>query len=405
MSDSASSAPAEVAQLPKTVDGLLAAAAATAGLDDLGDRHFMTGLSTLVEALPREAQLNAMGEMMVYGGIINLLVNRLRYVRDIKVHPQILQEKIVKPIIVLGLPRTGTTKLQRVLSADPQVQRMDYWRITNPAPFPGEEWGKPKARIEAAQAVEQMLAAQFPGWMARHPTEALEPDEELHLMHGSFECMISWLFARVPTYYDYISRCDQRPMYRHLHTQMQYLQWQEGGARARPWIMKSPVHSGHLDTLLETFPDAVLVHCHRDVQKILPSIASLIEQARRIGSDHVDTRVLGDEMLEYWGKSLDRYLEVRETLPTDRIMDVQFEEVVGDVVGVIRRIYERAGRELTPTAQAAFEEKHQSQPEHHWGEYSYSADDYGYTPEIINQRFAKYRQRFIATDSKESLSA
>ena len=164
-------------EIPKTVDGLLAAATAQAGLDDFGDRHFITGLSKFIESANDDAQLNPLGEQMVYGGILNLLINRLRYVQDIKDHPEILSEKIIKPIIILGLPRTGTSKLQRVLSADPEVQRMDYWRTINPAPFPDEEPGHPKGRIEAALAVEEMLSTQFPGWMARHPTEALEPDE------------------------------------------------------------------------------------------------------------------------------------------------------------------------------------------------------------------------------------
>ena len=381
--------------IPKTVPGLLAAASAATGLHDFGDRHFMTGLTRLVESLPQDAQLNAMGEMMVYGGLLNMLINRLRYIRDITQHPEILDEKIVKPIIILGLPRTGTSKLQRVLSADPQVQRMDYWRVTNPAPFPDEEPGNPVGRIEAAKAVEQMLITQYPGWMARHPTEALEPDEELHLMQGSFECMISWLFARTPSFYAYIEQCDQRPMYRHLHAQMQYLQWQDGGARGRPWICKSPVHINALDVLLETFPDAVLVHCHRDLQKVLPSFASLIESARQIGSDHVDPKVVGSEMLDYWATALDRYLVEREKLPADRILDVRFEEVVGDIVDVIRRIYQRAGRTMTPEALAAFRNYDITRPDHHWGSYTYSADDYGYTPELIDRRFSAYRERFI----------
>ena len=385
-------------ELPRTVDGLLAAAQSVAGLDDFGDRYFLKGLNALVNGLENEARLNEMGVQINFGGIINLLVNRLRYVRDVKQNPEILEEQIVQPIVILGLPRTGTTKLQRILSADPQVQSMLYWRTINPAPFPGEQPGNPAARIEAALAVEKMLAEQFPGWMARHPTEALEPDEELHLMQGSFECLISWLFARMPSYYNYISHCDQRPMYRHLYAQMQYLQWQDGGGRGRPWVMKTPVHTGSLDVLLETFPDAVLVHCHRDVQKILPSIASLIEQARRISSDHVDTKIIGDEMLDYWGTSVDRYLEVRAQLPKDRIMDVQFEEVVGDVVDVIRRIYARAGREPPQDTIEKFKTKERSQPEHHWGSYTYSAEDYGYTPEKIDQRFAKYRSQFIAVD-------
>ncbi|WP_293371873.1 sulfotransferase [Nevskia sp.] len=380
---------------PKTVDGLLAAAAATAGLDDFGDRHFITGLTRFIDDLPAHGRLNAMGEALIYGGTINILVNRLRYVRDVGLHPEILAEKIVKPIIVLGLPRTGTSKLQRVLSADPGVQRLDYWRLINPAPFPDEEPGNPKGRIDAALAVEQMFATQYPGWMARHPTEALEPDEELHLMHGSFECMISWLFARAPNYYDYISHCDQLPMYQHLHRQMQYLQWQDGGARGRPWIMKSPVHINALPELLATFPDAVLVHCHRDLQKVLPSFASLIEEARKIASNHVDPKVVGAEMFDYWATALDRYLIAREALAEDRIMDVPFEDVVGDIVEVIGRIYARAGRTLTPEAVAAFRDYDRTRPEHHWGTYSYSAASYGYTPELIDRRFAAYRERFI----------
>lgn len=395
----------EAASLPKTVDGLLAAACAAAGLTDFGDTHFLQGLTCFVNDLPEHAQLNDIGAQMVYGGIINLLVNRLRYVRDIRLHPEILDEKIVKPIVILGLPRTGTTKLQRVMSADPQVQRLDYWRQINPAPFPDEMPGNPKGRIEAALAVEHLLTTRFPGWMARHPTEAMEPDEELHLMQGSFECIVSWLFARCPNYYQHIMQCDQRPMYRHLHAQMQYLQWQDGGGRGRPWIMKSPCHTGSVDALLAVFPDAVLVHCHRDIQKILPSIAALIEEARRIHSDHCDRKVLGDDMLDYWGRSVDRYMQFRETLPEGQILDLQFEEVVNDVIGSIERIYAKAGRTVTPEAVTAFNEYEARRPDHHFGSYTYSAADYDYTPERIDARFAAYRKRFITRSAASKKEA
>lgn len=389
----------ETASPLRTVQGLLAAAAAETGLEDYGDRHFVTGLSALLEALPREAALNVVGDQMVYGGIHRLLCNRLRYVQDIKTHPEILDEKIVQPIIILGLPRTGTSKLQRVLSADPLVQRLDFWRTINPAPFPGEEPGHPQARIEAALVVEQTLATMFPGWMARHPMEALEPDEELHIMDGSFECVISWLFSRVPSYYAYIRHCDPRPMYRYLHAMLQYLQWQDGGARGRPWIMKSPVHIGELPTLLQTFPDAIIVHCHRDVREVIPSFASLIEEGRKIGSDHVDPVEVGRDMCEYWALALDRYLIERDKLPPDRILDFHFEEIRGDVVAVIRRIYAAAGRVLTPEAVAAFKDYEARRPEHHFGTYEYSAEQYGYVPQQIDRRFAAYRARFIGKET------
>ncbi|WP_421793706.1 sulfotransferase family protein [Hydrocarboniphaga effusa] len=393
MSETTAAAVAEASA--HSIDGLLATAAQATGLSDYGDRHFIKGLTALVNALPREAALNAIGEQMVYGGIVRLLSNRLRYVADAKHHPSILEERIEKPIIILGLPRTGTSKLQRVMSADPGVQRLEFWRALNPAPFPGEKPGDPAARIEAGLLVENTLSTLFPGWMARHPMEAREPDEELHIMDMSFECVIAWLFSRVPSYYAYIQRCDPRPTYRLLHAMLQYLQWQDGGGRGRPWIMKSPVHIGDLATLIETFPDAVIVHCHRDPKKVIPSFASLIEEGRRMGSDRVDPVEIGRDMFMHWADQIDRNLSAREKLPSDRIIDVRFEDIRSDVIGVIRRIYESAGRTVTPDAISGFESYDARRPEHHWGRYEYTAEHYGLNLDEIDERFTEYRRRFI----------
>lgn len=382
------------AELPTTVPDLLAAARATAGLQDFGDPHFMQGLTILIDGFRNEARLNALGEQLAYGGALNMLINKLRCVRDVKAHPEILDEKITRPIVILGLPRTGTTKLQRILSADPQAQGMLYWKMMNPAPFPDEQPGQPQGRVEAAQAAVAMLSENFPGFIARHPTEALQPDEEVLLMQGSFEHTVSWLFARSTRFYDYAMSCDPRPQYRFLHSQMQYLQWQDGGARGRHWVLKSPCHTGFIDTLLETFPDAVLVHCHRDVNQLLPSIAGLVEAMRRIHSDHVDRQVLGAEMLDYFGRGMDRYLDKRGQLAPDRILHVRYEDVLDDALGVVRRIYDRAGLVLTAEAAKRITEWEEQRPPHYLGSYSYSAADYGYGADTINRRFAEYGERF-----------
>lgn len=387
-------AAAAAVDVPKTVPDLLAAARAMAGLDDFGDPHFMKGLSVLIDGFRNEARLNPMGEQLAFGGVLNMLVNRLRYVRDVKAHPEILEEKITKPIVILGLPRTGTTKLLRLLATDPQTQSMVYWRMMNPAPFPDEAPGQPRGRIEAAQAAVAMLTEQFPGFVARHPTEALEPDEEVLLMQGSFEHVVTWLFARMPSFYDHAMNGDLHPQYRYLRSQMQYLQWQDGGARGRSWVLKSPCHTGFIDVLLETFPDAVLVHCHRDVNQLLPSIAGLVEEMRRIHSDHVDRKVLGDEMLDYFGRLMDRYLVLRDALPAQRVIDVRYEDVIHDALGVIRKVYDRAGRVLTPEVAARIAAWEEKRPPHYLGTYSYSAADYGYGADTIDRRFAAYGERF-----------
>jgi hypothetical protein len=385
---------AAAASLTKTVAGLLDAARAATGLEDFGDPHFMKGLSVLVDGFNHEARLSARGEQMAFGALLNMLVNKLRYVRDVRRHPEILEEKITRPIVILGLPRTGTTKLLRILGTDPQAQAMFYWRMLNPAPFPDEAPGDPRGRIEAAQAAVAMLTEHFPGFIARHPTEALQPDEEVLLMQGSFEHVVTWLFARMPSFYDHAMNGDPRPQYRYLLSQMQYLQWQDGGARGRPWVLKSPCHTGFVDVLLETFPDAVLVHCHRDVNELLPSIAGLVEEMRRIHSDHVDRQQLGDDMLGYFGRLMDRYLVLRDALPAERIIDVRYSEVLHDAAGVVRRIYEHLGRTLTPENARRIATWEEERPPHYLGHYRYSKADYGYGRDTIDRRFAAYNARF-----------
>lgn len=382
--------------LPKTAPDILAAARAIAGLSDFGETPFMEGFNKVVAGFNEEAQLSPLGEQLAFGGLINMLVNKLRYVRDTRNHPEILQEKIAGPIVVLGLPRTGTTKLQRILSADNQTQAMLYWRMMNPAPFANEQPGNPEGRIQAAEEAVAMLAEHFPGFMARHPTEAQQPDEEVLLMQGSFQCEVTWMFARMPSFYDYCMAADPVHRYRYLHSQMQYLQWQDGGARGRPWVLKSPCHTGVLDSLLKVFPDAVLVHCHRDVSDVIPSMSGLMEHMRLIHSASVDPLVIGPELLDYFGEGMDRYLQFRSTLPADRILDISFVDVLHRSVEVVEQIYQKAGLTFNDASRAAIAAFEAERPRHQFGSYTYSAADYGVSTDMITKRFAQYSQQFAA---------
>ena len=380
--------------IPKTLQGVMEAARSLAGLDDFGETHFVDALSRLLHGFAHEARLSPLGEQLAYGGVVNMLVNRLRYVRDVKVHPEILRERIERPIVILGLPRTGTTKLQRILSTSPQALPMMYWRMMNPAPFPDEEPGKPIARIQAARDAVQMITEKFPDFVARHPTEAEVPDEEVLLMQGSFQCVVTWLFARMPSFYDFSMSTDPVPMYRFLHGQQQYMQWQQGGAQGRSWVMKSPCHTGVLDSLLKVFPDAVLVHCHRKVEEVIPSMSGLTDAMRGIYSDRVDRKIIGPEMLDYFGTMMDRYLQVRETLPADRVLDVHYKEIVHKANDVIARIYERAGRTLDAETLREVAQFEEARPQHYLGAYSYTASDYGLDQDMARTRFEAYRRRF-----------
>jgi NAD(P)-dependent dehydrogenase (short-subunit alcohol dehydrogenase family) len=380
---------------PLAVDDLLAAGTSETGLEDYGDRRFVEGLRIFTEALRSEAHLNQIGHLMMAGDLVRMLTNRLRFERDVAKHPEIRDEEIVAPIIIVGLPRTGTSKLQRMMSQDPEVQRLDIWKLLNPAPFPGEQPGNPQPRIDFGLVVERTLSQQFPDYMARHPTEALEPDEELLLMEMSFECAVSSLRTRTPSHRAFVESCDPRETYAYMKSMLQYLQWQDGGHRGRPWIMKSPVHIGHLETLLEFFPDATIVHCHRDPREVIPSFASLIESARRIGSDDIDLQEVGQDMLEFWATQLDRNLEARQRVDTSRIIDVSYERIRDDALGVIAEVYATAGRELTPETEAAFIAYESRRPQGHFGRHEYTPEQFGLDLTRIDERFRDYRDRFI----------
>jgi hypothetical protein len=386
--------PAGPQAIPFYVEDLMTAARAETELSDFGDLGFTTGLDVLCKSLRTEANLHEGGVIGQGQELLRLLINRLRYINDVKKHPEILQEKIIAPIVVVGLPRTGTSKLQRVMSGDPGVQRLDVWRLLNPAPFPDEEAGKPEGRIAFAKVVEDTFRTQFPGWMARHPMEAEEPDEELFIMEMSFESTVSAMLARAPTFFEYSMNCDPRPTYKILFEMMQYLQWQDGGSKGRPWIMKSPVHIGYMDILFEFFPDATVVHCHRDPLKTVPSFATTIQELRKTSTDQIDPVEVGHEWFDYWARLTDRYLAVRDKLPLDQIVDAKFEEICDDPLAVIKRIYQKAGRELTPEAIAGCTEYDSRRPANHWGEYSYTLEEYGLDAKEIRTRFAEYLKLF-----------
>lgn len=271
-----------------TVDSLLDTARKEVGLDDFGPMDFKDSLDILLRSFQQEANFTEAGAGMTYKNLIRRLTARLRYQDDLRTHPEILDEQVVSPIIILGLPRTGTSKLQRILSADPNSQRLEFWRAIFPAPLPNEKQGCPEGRIALAKEEEEAIARTFPDFMARHPMEATEPDEELHIMDMSFDSLLPWVFADMPTYFQHMDSCDGSRMYRELYGMLQYLQWQDGGARGRHWVLKTPVHLSNLSLLVRTFPDAKLVHCHRNPIDIIPSFASVISEARKIGCEAVD---------------------------------------------------------------------------------------------------------------------
>lgn len=375
-------------------DRLLAAAVQATGLDDYGDMAFVEGLQVFLDDLHHEARLSERGAMAQYHDIVRLLSNRLGFERDLKRHPEILDEPIARPIVIIGLPRTGSTKLHRMICADPGVQRLDTWRLQFPAPLSGRVGLNPDPRIALAEQIEAQLVASFPELMARHPFEAHEVDEEMWLLEMTFASVMTSIKTRAPKHRAWVAGRSARASYAYMRSLLQYLQWQDSGACGRPWILKSPIHIGELPVLLETFPDATLVHTHRDPRQVIPSFASLMEAAWKVHSDEVDPRELGNDFNLFWAAQLERNLQARQQFDAGRVLDVYYDDIREHAEKVVADIYAHAGRTLSAEAAHAIKDYERRRPEHHFGAYRYAMEDYGLSVARIEAAFDAYLRRF-----------
>ena len=378
-----------------SVADYMAAASAETGLGDFGGSDFLEPFRLLVESTDREAQLNAVGVMAFNADMHRFLVNRLRFAENLRVSPEIAEEDVSDPIVILGLARTGTTKLQRMLSADPGVQRMDFWRLLNPAPIGPQQEDVEDPRIEIARQAAAMAQEMFPRFNAAHPTVAEDVDEELFLTQFSFETIVLYLLNPAHSYYAWIKHRKLDSCYRYLRELTQYLQWQDGGKQGRPWIMKSPLHIGNIDSLLTEFPRATLVHCHRDLTDVIPSFCNLFEAGWQMRTDEVDSHETGSLVLDIWGTEMDKYLAHREKLQADaRIIDVPYTRIHTDVENVISEIYQQAGRDLDDDTLGRMNQWLTDNPKNRFGKNQYTMERYGLTQSRIAERFSGYLDMF-----------
>ncbi len=379
------------------VSAILAEAQRRAGLADFGDPAFLEPLERLLHSLREEALLNAAGRAMQFERNVGLLVNRLRTEEHYRRHPEIADVRIERPLVIVGLARTGTTMLHRMLASDPRWLALFWYESRNPAPFPGAESAAVDPRITDAEAEVAAMLAGSPDLIAAHPMDAHAPDEEIMLVEHAFTSWNPEAFCRVPSYSAYLETIDLAPGYRYLLRLLRFLQWQKQrrGETATRWVLKAPYHLGSLDVLCDVFPDARIVMTHRDPAQTVPSLASLVRTLRVLGSDAVDPLEIGAHWSGKWSRALERAIAARAQRE-ERFLDVHYAELVADPMAQVRRIYAHAGLELTADAEArmrewAVENERDRRPVH-----AYTLEEFGYTQEALRRDFAAYWERFLA---------
>jgi hypothetical protein len=372
---------------------LKATACEQIGLDDYGSPDFEERLEVLCRALRDEGGFNAAGVMAQHGLLVGLLKNRLLIEDAVRRHPEILDQKIVAPIIICGLPRTGTTHLHNLISSDPAIRSLPYWESLEPLlaedEHPAE--GEPDPRLARTQVALSFLDAALPYFNRMHEMTVDHTHEEIQLLAIDISTMLFETTAPMPSWRDdYLAR-DQRPSYRYLKRILQVLQWARGGER---WVLKSPQHLEQFPALVDTFPDATFVVTHRDPVSVTASMVMMLAYTARITRDRVDVSGIG----RYWSDRLERMLrrcaDERDVLPANQTIDVRFDEFMADDVAMVKRVYELAGQPLDERARRAMTEFMAEHPRGRHGGVVYDLPEFGLDAGELRSAMAFYSERF-----------
>ena len=376
---------------------LLSEAQANTGLSDFGPDEYRPALGMLLRSLREEAPMNELGRTSLRARVLESLQTRLQIQDWITRHPEILEEEIGAPIVVIGLMRTGTTMLQRIIARDPRNHACMWWETRFPAPHTATDWSQPEPRIPIAEAEVAGILAADPRQASIHPWDAQAPDEEIMLLEHSFRSHVPEAFVDIPSYRSWLNEQDWTSSYRYLRKLLQSLQWQKrqrGDVRER-WVLKTPGHLGYIDTLFEVFPGARVIQTHRDPVDTVPSAASMNHAMWALYSDDSSANVAGAQWQERLAWGTNRAMESRARYDADRFVDIWFRDAMKDPIGEIERAYGVFGIEMTDAARAGMEQWRLDNPRDKRPAHEYTLSEYGLTEEGIKEAFAEYRARYI----------
>lgn len=371
-------------------DQLIAKASKQTGLPPLHDDDLYEGLGQLCQSLTTEAKLTPVGRLIMKQQLLDSLRNRLQVAQWHQLHPE-LDETITKPLIIVGLPRTGTTLLSNLLDLDPHNRSLHQWQADQPVPPPTLANYREDKRIQ--QSVRKVGMAQWfvPKLQSIHPTSATLPCECIAVLEDDFRSIGYDTIAHVPSYWHWRDSDGMRSAYRY-HKQV--LQMLQHTMPTDTWCLKTPGHLWALPALLETYPDAILVFTHRDLAKVIPSAASLFRAMRSGFSDHVDAKSIGREWMEKIDMAMARVANFEKQQGKDPFLHVQYPDLIGDPVSAIEKIYQAAGREVSDLFKRNIEYwMHKGEASNH-GKHHYTAEEFGLSDSNIRQHFADYYQRY-----------
>ena len=373
-----------------TAEELMARARQRTGLSDFGAPGFREGLEMQLKCLREEPHFSQQGVDALAGQYVERLCARLLVEDWYAKHPEIAAVEPERPVMITGLPRTGTTALAKVLSYEPAFRLLRGWEQHPPVPPPTLETEENDPRRLAMKARFERIAAEDPERTAMHLHELDTAEEDVSLIWMEFKAQS--FTAPVFGYHAWWRDCDMRPAYAYQRRVIKLLQSGRGPSR---WLFKAPHYAFHLEAVSSAYPDGKFLVTHRDPVKTLPSFASFVGRLMPPGSrERLDPKAFGAHLANHMAIGMRRMIEARERLGDHRFFDVRHHDFVADPIGVLRRIYDFMELPFLPQAQAAMEAwAGRNRPGAH-GQHKYAAADIGLDERDIREQFAFYTDRY-----------
>jgi len=377
----------------KTADELIAEAILRAGTGEFDSDSWRQGLDILVGELNAHPWVTPEGLERMYGEFVDALWNRLRVSKYLTETPHVLDTGIDQPLVVLGMPRTGTTVASCLLDQDPSRRSLLNWEAqdTVPPAASGSARTDPRclAKLEQQRGLAEAIIES--GRSVPHWEWANGPTECIFVQAQDFKAFYWDAMMPTPVYSDWLLECDMTSAYEYLKKVLQILQSTNPGS----WSLKMPSHATHIETLLKTFPDVQIVWAHRDPYKALGSLCS----AQRGGKASVCG---GQADLEYVGRNsvkqimahIDRATTARQRIGDDRFFDLHYANLMRDPVAEMHRLYEWAGDSLDSELEMSMRQWLKDNPQGKFGRHSYDIEEYGLSKSALEPLFTPYVDAF-----------
>jgi len=368
---------------------LHAAATAITGLAEFGTDDYGDGLAVLLEAYASEARLTPKGTRVARALLRGALTARLFSEAAWARHPEHAEVAIERPIFVTGLPRSGTTALHRLLTADPGHQGLQLWLAEVPQPRPPRDTWAADPAFRYVQAGCERHHASHPEFMAVHYMAAGQVEECWQLLRQSMRSVSYECLAHLPGYSSWLRGQDWTTAYRRHRRNLQLIGLPDAGRR---WVLKNPSHLFALDALLAVYPDAMVIQTHRAPRTAVASVCSLAAQASAEWSTTFRGKVIGRDQLETWAYGLDRFTEARAGHDPAQFYDIEYDDFVANPLGTVAAVYRHFGLALSGRAADAMRELCGQSPGTAGRGHRYVLSDFGLTAEQVDERFAGYHR-------------